>query len=380
MSTPDMTPYVDLRVYDKDPIDVFQTALAELQSKLPEWTPREDNTEVMLLEALALEVSESVMAINRLPSAIVIALLRLYGISRDTGTSATATVTFELADTRGYTLPAGTRLLLPQNQGWGSIVLETEVALAVPEGERSGTVAVHSIEFTDVANGVPTGTRLNVLDNAYFVNTATLASPVLNGRKEETDKEWFDRGIQRFGRLTDTLVVPRHFELAATERPEVSRARALDSYNADASGAVGDHPGHLTLALYGAGGVLSAQQKADVVAAFQARKFAPLTLHTVDPVVTTVNVDVRVKPNEGYTQDRVSDAVQFAVRKFLNPESWPWKGTLYINELIGVISELPEVDYVTQLVSPSSNLTLNGVAPLAKAGSINVLLAVTGDV
>jgi hypothetical protein len=46
-----------------------------------------------------------------------------------------------------------------------------------------------------------------------------------------------------------------------------------------------------------------------------------------------------------------------------------------INEIIGVISELPEVDFVTQLTQPSANVVLNGAAPLATLGTIAVLLS-----
>lgn len=91
-TSPDISQYVDLRVYDKDPTDILRTALTELQSRLPGWTPREDNTEVMLLEALAVEISEAVYAINRLPNSVMTALMRLYGIERDAGAFATTTV------------------------------------------------------------------------------------------------------------------------------------------------------------------------------------------------------------------------------------------------------------------------------------------------
>lgn len=375
MAIPDLTSYVDLRLYDKDPTDILNSAIEDLKSKLPGWVPREDNTEVMLLQALAVEVSEAVFAINRLPSSIVTALLKLYGIDRDGGAFATCEVEFTVVNSMGYTIPANTRIALPQQQGFGSLVMETVTALSIPEGSTSGVVQAQATTVTDAANGVPTATRFSVLDNAYFVNSVVNTTPIIGGRNEESDKVWFDRGIQRFGRLTDTLVVPRHFELAALERPEVQRARALDNFNSDAgSGVPGDHPGHLTLALYANGGIMSAADKAAVIDSFTDRKFAPLILHTVDPVITTVNVNVRVKPNSGYANDRVVDAVSFAMREWMNTDKWDWKGTVYTNEIIGVISELPEVDYVTHLVNPAADVQLNGAAPLATLGTIDVQL------
>ena len=376
MSTPDLTQYVDLRIYDKDPTDILNSAIVDLKSRLPEWTPREDNTEVMLLQALAVEVADSVFAINRLPNSIITALLKLYGIERDGGAFASCMVSIEVVNSMGYTVPANTRISLHAQQGYGSIVMETTNTLVIPEGYTNGNVPVQAVIVSDAANGVPTGTRFDVLDNAYYINSVVSASPILGGRLEETDKKWFDRGVQRFGRLTDTLVVPRHFELAALELPEVTRARALDNYNADAgSGSVGDHPGHLTLALYGNSGPMSAEEKLAVIDSFTERKYAALILHTVDPVITTVNVNLIVKPNPGYTNARAIDATSEALRQWLNTDTWNWKGTVYTNELIGVVSELPEVDYVTQLVEPAADVALNGAAPLAMLGTVNVAIA-----
>lgn len=374
-STPDLTQYIDLRPYDKDPTDILASAVEELKSRMPEWQPREDNTEVMLMQALALEVAEAVFAINRLPSSIITGLLKLYGIDRDQGAFAKTQAEFTVTNAMGYNIPKNTRLLLPATQGFGTAVFETTHALVIPPGYTRGSIPIEATTVTDAVNGVPAGARLEVLDNAYYIESVFTTHEVTGGRLEETDQEWFNRGVQRFGRLTDTLVVPRHFELAALERPEVKRARALDNYNADAgSGAIGDHPGHLTLALYGDSSPLLAEEKLAVLDSFAQRKYAGLILHTVDPVITTVDVNMIVKPNPGYTNARVVDAVSEAMRNWLNTDNWQWKGTVYVNEIIGLVSELPEVDYVTQLIEPAADLLLYGAAPLAKLGSIAVQL------
>lgn len=143
-------------------------------------------------------------------------------------------------------------------------------------------------------------------------------------------------------------------------------------------GVIGEHPGHLTLALYGDGGIMLAEEKQDVIDSFATRKFAPLILHTVDPVITTLDVNIRVKPNVDYTNERVVDAVSTALRDWLDTDVWQWKGTVYYNELIGIVSELPEVDYVTQLVTPAADVQLQGAAPLADLGNVIVQIA-AGD-
>ena len=76
----------------------------------------------------------------------------------------------------------------------------------------------------DIVNGVPPATRFQVLDQLQYVNSVVNTETVLGGRAPESDKDWFNRGVQRFGRLTDTLVTPKHFELAALEDAEAATA------------------------------------------------------------------------------------------------------------------------------------------------------------
>lgn len=378
-SAPDISQYIDLRVNDKDPTDILRSAIEEYRSLSPEWTPREDQTEVMLMQSMAVEVAEAIYAINRLPNSIMVALMRLYGIDRDAGAFAETRIQFDVLNGMGYTIPARTRLRLPSSQGFGTTVFETTAELSIPYGFTSGTVPAVATEVTDSVNGVPPATRFEVLDQMHFINMVVNVDTILGGRRPEADKEWFNRGVQRFGRLTDTLVTAKHFELAALEDPRVRRSRALDNFDPTVvDGTVGDHPGHLTLALYGDGGLMPAEVKQAVIDSFATRKFAPLILHTVDPVVTSIDVTVRVLPNKDYTNERVSDAVSTAMRDWLNTDTWKWKGTVYYNEIIGLISELPEVDYVTQLVTPIGDVQLQGAAPLADLGTINVLIA-SGD-
>src|SRR4051794_20833934 len=113
MPSPDVTDLVELTLYDKGPFDLVDRALADAAPKLPGWVPREGNTELVLLEAMALPVAELIYAVNRLPGAVLDVLLRLYGITRNLGAPAAATVRFTLADALGHNLPAGTRVALP---------------------------------------------------------------------------------------------------------------------------------------------------------------------------------------------------------------------------------------------------------------------------
>jgi hypothetical protein len=372
MPSPDATPYVDLRLFDKDAQDVFEGALVNLQAYLPEWEPREGHTEVMLMESLALEVAESVFAINRLPGTILEVLMRLYGVDRDAGSPPTATILFTASDDTGHTIPAGTRVALTIAGEEEPVVFATSAAVVIAAGATSATVAAVGDSNTDAANGIVAGTTVDVLDAVVFVERAELASPPTGGALEEDDETWFSRGASRFSRLVETLVLPRHFVSAALERPEVSRASAVDNYDPNQAGVPGDHAGHITLAVYGDGGMLTADAKEIIRATFDLQAQANLAVHVVDPTITTVDVTASLVAKPGFATSDVQAAAVAALNAYLSPEQWPWSATVYRNELIALLDGVDGVERVASITTPAADLALTGVAPLAALGTATI--------
>jgi hypothetical protein len=266
MGSPDLTPYIDLRFFDKDPQDIFDTAITELQSRLPDWSPREGNVEVLLAEAFALQIAEAIFAINRLPGAIVMALLRMYGVEPDAGAQPTVNLTFTISDNLGHDIPAGTAARMDLEGGFEPIVFTTVEALAVPPGSNTGTVLALGDRYTAEGNGVIAGTRLELIDSIAYVDVVESADLVVGGLDPETDDEWIERGVQRFARLSETLVLPRHFEAAALEDPAVLRAKALDNF---APGVLATPTG-VTATPAATGGTLAAGAKSYRVSAINA--------------------------------------------------------------------------------------------------------------
>lgn len=376
MASPDASPYVDLRLFDRDAQQIYEDAVANLATYLPEWVPREGHTEVLLLESMALEVAESVFAINRLPGAVVEVMLRLYGVERDPGTPPVVPVRFTVTDTNGHTIPAGVRVAVAISSD-SSLVFTTDAPLLVTAGSLTGVVTATGELATSIANNLPASSAVELLDSVAVVDAVALDAPIGGGSDPEDDEAWFTRGMQRFARLAETLVLPRHFIAAALERPEVTRAFAVDNYNSDAgSGSPGSHAGHITVALYGNGANLSAAQKAEIVAAFDSQAQANLAVHAADPTITTVAVTAEVVGVPGFSVEQVQANVSAALAAYLSPEEWGWSATVYRNELIGLLDRVEGVERVTTITTPASDLTLTGVAPLAQLGTTTI--TVTG--
>lgn len=372
MVSPDLTPYVDLSLYDKDDQEIYDAAILDLSYKVPEWIPKEANTEVVLLEAMAMEVAESVFALNRLPGAIVEILMRMYGIDRYIGAQPVTDIEFTVATDAGIELPAGINVQLTLGDGLEPVVFTTTDALVIAAGETTGVIGAIGDRFTADANGALAGSPVDIVDSLIYLEQATLASDVTAGADAETDEEWRDRAVARFGRLTETLVLPAHFTAAVLENPVVLRAFTVDAYRPDVAGNPGDFPGYVTVCVLGQTGLLDQPTKDSLQQTLDVAAQANLAVFVSDVQITPIDVTATIRYEPGYTAALVEQNVTDALTAYLNPTSWDWSATVRRNELIALISGVDGVAYVDTLTVPAADVALPGVAPLADAGTFTL--------
>lgn len=373
MSTPTtgdgQSQYTDLRVFDKDAQDIFDAAQQSLRHRLPGWAPREDATEVILMEAMALEVAEASFAINRLPSTIMMSLLQLYGIKRHEGALPTSTVTLTV-NTTGGTIPVGTRFTM-NTPLYDEPVVFTTLETAYFTDSLVADVPIQGNVLTNDLYTVPTGTPVYALETISSLERAVIGTSIVGGSAPETDSEWLDRSVRHFQRLVSTLVTPEHFRLAALDHEAVERVKVLDLYNPE-SGGVGDSPGHITVSLYGAARTLTEQEKASVLADLRARSLAALQIHVIDPAVIEIDVHAIIGYLPSATKTDVDSAVYSAMVEYLNSPAWDTEPKVRRNEIITAISNVPGVDYVDNLVEPATDVDLTSTGSLAKSGTITI--------
>lgn len=373
MSTPatgdGQSQYTDLRVFDRDAQDIFDVAQQSLRLRLPGWVPREDATEVILMEAMAQEVAEAAYAINRLPSTIMMSLLQLFGIERHEGALPTSTVTLTMNSTGG-TVPVGTRFTL-NTPLYDEPVVFTTMETAYFVDTLIADVPVQGNILSNDLYAVPVGTPVYALETISALERAVIGTSIVGGSAPETDSEWLDRSVRHFQRLVSTLVTPEHFRLAALDHEAVERVKVLDLYNPE-SGGVGDSPGHITVSLYGATRALTEQEKAAVLADLRARSLASLVIHVIDPSVVTINVHAVIAYLPSATKTDVDNAVHSTLVQYLNSPVWDTERKVRRNELITAISNVPGVDYVDNLVEPAADVDLTMTASLARSGTITI--------
>lgn len=351
----DLGAYVDLRVFDVPDQDLISAMTAYYGIVNPGWVPREGNTEVLLMEVIALAIAENVATINRLPGAVVEAVLHLAGVDRDFGAPAVATATINLADGLGYTIPTGTRFYLPLATGTVVFLAQAPDTQIAP-GATSATINLISQINTAAANGVLAGTRLVLADQLSMVQTVVLASTVASGRDPETDAAWRDRGVARLQRLSDALVVPTQFNAFIDEDVRVGRVMTVDLWDGSVGtpGAVGSNPGHITSCVLDPTGLpLSTPTLTDLQAQAQAKSAAMLAVHVINATLDTIAVVASIRTAAGFVAATVAASVTSVIRNYINPLTWAAGAPLRHNEFISVIDQTPGVDYVV-------SVTLNG--------------------
>lgn len=372
-TSPDVRRYVDLSLDDRFPQDLVDTALADAAVKFPQWVPNEGDQATVLIEHLAVIVSQLIFRLNRLPGAVTQVLLGLYNLDRSMGTAASADVTFNLADTDGHLIAAGTVVGIDKGGSEGLAYFTTDANLNVAPGDATGTIGVTATQVGSVVNGKPAGTVIELVDTIAYVDSVVLDTDVAGGTDVEDDRAYLDRGTTRLSRLTSTLVRPSQFTADALENVAVYRAFAVDDYDPGTGPDPGDNPGHISVAVAGVGGaVLSGGIKAALLADMEAKASGDLAIHIIDPTVTAVDVTTTVVKKAGYADADVQAAVTAALQNYLNPDTWGWGDTVYHNELIALIDSVASVERVTSVTTPAADEALGGVANLADAGAIVV--------
>lgn len=378
--------YEDVSFIDSTSEDeLVQAAVDRMRQSIPEWEPDESQTEMVLLQALAIMVGMEVYAINQLPETVLEQLLRLYGVERSPGVAATTRVEFgvdESAPTQ--TVPSGTRLRFTlEATGETYDLLTTESVTITTSESLTGTANAVMVDVGGEINGLE-DVQLDVVDPLYFVEFARVVSPFSGGADAETDESLYQRGSARLQRQVATLVLPQQFELAVIEDDRVGRAKALNLTRPDQTGQA---LGHITVvATDRSGNALTEQVMDELRFRLTDMALAGLTVHVVPPVYTSISLVVDMVQNRPYNTDVVRKNVEDQLRAYFSPLGWPWRTEVFATEVTSTAAKAAGVALVTKSTiavqggSPSSTsvkLTSTGLAALPRIASVTV--NITGE-
>jgi hypothetical protein len=104
----DFSNYIDLKIFDISPGDIYLASLDVASLTLPEFNLRVGTPEDAIFQAMAYISALNIAAINRLPDRLMAAILLMMGVTRQEGIPAEVELTVTADSYEGATVPAGT--------------------------------------------------------------------------------------------------------------------------------------------------------------------------------------------------------------------------------------------------------------------------------
>lgn len=380
MPSPDITPYVDLTIYDQQPQDVYDAALDYARVSIPDWEPAAGSIEDAMLQAAAGVTGELLAALNRVPSSVLEALLQLFGITRITGVAPTALVRITFIDDLGHTVPYATRFGYLDTTDSDPIlyVFETIEDVIVPQGFTSVDVNIEGILLEQYPS-LLTGQDLRLLSGLSFIESIELSDNLDVGNSGETDEEYFSRAIALLNSYTSAIVLPDQYDSYILGKySNIYRSNTYNLLNPTNENIVGfvESPGYVTVYACGTNGAAITSESALAIAEdVSSRAVGGLIVTVKSPNLVNVSIAVTVLLTAGSLSSTVETAVKAAIAGYVSPDSWPWENTIYYNELIALIDGVTGVDRVVTLTisAPSGGATLSGTdLAFTKFGSLPI--------
>lgn len=370
MPSPDFSDYINLTVYDVEPIDIYNDAVDYAKTSLPEFEPRVGTVENAILEAVAHSTAVLANTINRIPDGLMEGVLSLMGFNRNESTFATGEVTFTAYDNLGVTIVAGT--VVSYEQVSGSTVIswafETNTDLIIPAGQETGTVAVTALSAGLYPELFSTQS-LVIISAAEGVAEAELLYDIYVGSDSETDFEYFSRGAQYLASLNTSLSTAA--QVSNKIRSSYSSIPVFKVYDLTKSDdmTIGTSVvGCFTVAVCATDGTaLSSGTKNTLKSNLEELCVAGLDISIADMTTGVATITLSLAVVDGFTPANVTADVEDALNNYLSFEGWDFSTILLKNRLIALVSAVAGVDYVTELAIVSysnANATVNGAGNL----------------
>lgn len=392
-----MAEYIEPAI-ETDPTALGDEAVAEVQTRIPDWEASPGNLETVLLYAAAVMLAE----LRDVASAVPASIFRWFG-SRIANlpplddAPATVSSTWTALDLAGYTIEAGTTVGI-RAAGDELLLFDVEADVVIPAGvgaTAAGEVALVAEEAGATANALGgVGAQAELVDALAWVDTIVLTGETGGGVDAEPDDDYLNRLATELQLQTPRPILPRDFAVLAQRIPTVDRALAIDLYKPAGVPNPGDpaetnRPKSVTVAVVDDVGEpvpsIVRTQVADLLAAMRETNFE---VWVVDPTYTTVDVTFTATTYPNWEAADVEARAEEAVTDYLSPANWgtpqfsderAWLldtkvrlGELF--EVLNRVDGLWRVDTLTFAIQGNAlaavDITLTGVAPLPRAGVI----------
>jgi hypothetical protein len=411
----DFSPYVDLTIYDAQPVDIYLGAIELARRTLPEFTLRQGTPEDALFQAFAYMSALSVGSINRLPPRLMEGLIKMIGMERRFGTRAQVVVDMTARDNDDETfIPAGTVFGYVERVGGISTQYTFQLAddvtipshISTPQTEQvvlySQNVGVHPVLTSgDILTPLSV---VSDLDSVVVATTITVADPpdatypFVNGIEPESDTAYLARARTFMSSLNETLVNSRQVQAYVLSNYEtVGRCLVFDLTKYDDTGASGsariggtNDPGYITVYVYGNKQLLPAAEKNSILTDVTNKSIAGLSVGIDDFHEVSVDIEIDVIFDDSFDETALEILLKEFIFNAVSRENFPLAEQHLRKSLIatvassldGVLSvgRIEFVDYTTGYALDTNGdleFIYKGTLPLVGRDAKNVRLVTT---
>ena len=376
MASPDFSEYIDLTIYDLEPVDIYNDAVQYARTALPELEVRAGTVEDALIQAMAYSTALLVGSINRMPDGLMEGILKLMGFSRLEATYSEGSAIFTVDDINGQTIPAGTVIAYEEVSAEGIVTswtYETLTDLIIGVGSTSGTVNIRAIN-PGLYPSIFAGQDLVLVSPAAGVLTVDLVSQTAVGTDSESDAQYFTRGSQYLGSLSNALATRTQIQNYIDVNYSTVPIRHVfdltddvtESYTAAAAA------GWIGLILANSDGTAHASTTAiqnDILD----KAIAGLQIATGPAVLAYGAITVNIVVKDGYYPSTVAANVKSALENFYSPTGFPYQETISSARLIGIVSQVEGVQYFSSLTvvdNGGGTILLDGTVTMPQKNAI----------
>lgn len=240
----DFSQYVDLRIFDKTPGELYSESVEMARLTLPEFNLRVGTVEDAMFQAISYIAWQIVTGLNRLPDSLMSGILSMMGVTQRPAIPAEMTIEITADSYEGASIPSGTLF------GYSYVfedetieyVFQTVESLDIPADESyspgdpypSGTVLCEAF-LPGVIPVISEGESLTILSPSTEILSVSAGSYFQNGFNEENSAEFLSRAVSYLSSLSSTLAKSTQVDafIANNYVGSVGRVKTYDLTNGD---------------------------------------------------------------------------------------------------------------------------------------------------
>lgn len=382
--------FIELPI-EVDPLVLLEEAFGELEELLEGWKPNLGQPEVILIQAIIYRIAAPLAQLAAESGEELFNQWgrKIVGLQAQAAQPATVKSKWTARDTAGYEIPAGTQVNVERtgSESIGFIVVNT-VTIA-PGASVAEDVMLEAIEPGEVGNDLGVANTVTLVDSYGWVEAIALEETSAGGQEAEEPAHYLGRLAETMQTLVEGVVTANDVRIVVLNIEGVGRVLVIDNYDYESKSTEAEKTTTVIVAST-AGLALSAEKKAEILAKLEEKREVNFIFYVRDPAFTEVDVTAVVVERAGYSHAEAVAAAKATIEDFLSPATfaqdppgdaatWGNVNLVRYQDLVTALNNTQQVDHYSELklakhlgTQKAEDLTLEGVGPLPKPGTITV--------